>query len=175
MKSIFKSVAIITIFSVITRILGFVFRIYMSRVLGSELLGIYQISFSIFGVLLMLVSSGLPLVISKLTAKFSTQRDKISEHRMMSSALILALAFSFGLSAITLALSPVLNLILLDKQCVTILLILLPAVIFSAVYSVFRGNLWGHDKYFGVCATELFEQIVRIVLCIVFFTFLNKS
>ena len=111
MKSIFKSVAIITIFSVITRILGFVFRIYMSRVLGSEMLGIYQISFSIFGVLLMLVSSGLPLVISKLTAKFSTQRDKISEHRMMSSALILALAFSFGLSAITLALSPVLNLI----------------------------------------------------------------
>lgn len=175
MKSIFKSVAIITVFAVITRVLGFVFRIYMSRVLGSELLGIYQISFSIFGVLLMLVSSGLPLVISKLTAKFSTQRDKISEHRMMSSALILALAFSFGLSAITLALSPVLNLILLDKQCVTILLILLPAVVFSAVYSVFRGNLWGHDKYFGVCATELFEQIVRIVLCIVFFTFLNKS
>lgn len=175
MKSIFKSVAIITIFAVITRILGFVFRIYLSRVLGSEMLGIYQISFSIFGVLIMLVSSGLPLVISKLTAKYSAQGDKMSEHKMMTSALILSLIFSLGLCAITLALSPVLNIILVDKQCVAILFLLLPAVVFSAVYSVFRGNLWGHDKYFGVCAAELFEQVVRIVLCIVFFVFLNKT
>lgn len=175
MKSIFKSVAIITVFSVITRVLGFVFRIYMSRVLGSEMLGIYQIAFSIFGVLLMLVSSGLPLVISKLTAKYATRGDREGEHKMMSSALILSLVFSVSICLIMLAFTPVLNLILVDKQCVTILLVLLPAVVFSAIYSVFRGNLWGHDKYFGVCTTELFEQIIRISICIVFFTFVGGS
>lgn len=175
MKSIFKSVAIITVFSVITRILGFVFRIYMSRVLGSEMLGIYQVSFSIFGVLLMLVSSGLPLVISKLTAKYATRGDREGEHKMMTSAFILSLIFSVAISLIMLAFTPLLNIILVDKQCVTILLVLLPAVIFSAVYSVFRGNLWGHDKYFGVCATELFEQVIRIAICIIFFTFLGNS
>ncbi len=175
MKSIFKSVAIITIFSVITRALGFFFRIYMSRILGSEMLGVYQVAFSIFGVLLMLVSSGIPLVVSKLTAKYSTKKDMDSERRMMSGALIVSLIFSVTICLITLAISPLLNKILTDSRSVNILLVLLPAVVFSAVYSVFRGNLWGHDKYFGVCLTELIEQVLRIVICVLFFILLKDT
>ena len=70
MKSLFKTVFVITGFAVITRVLGFVFRIYLSRMLGAEMLGLYQVSLSVFMVLLTIVASGLPLVISKLSAKF---------------------------------------------------------------------------------------------------------
>ena len=52
MKSLFKTVFIIMFFSALTRLAGFLFRIYLSRKLGAESLGIYQISFSIFMVLL---------------------------------------------------------------------------------------------------------------------------
>ena len=62
-----KAVALITIFSILTRILGFVFRIYLSWEMGAEMLGIYQVALSIIGVLMMLVSSGLPLTLSKFT------------------------------------------------------------------------------------------------------------
>ena len=43
-KSVFKTVSMITIFSVITRVFGFVFRVFLSRKLGAEGLGIYQIT-----------------------------------------------------------------------------------------------------------------------------------
>ena len=67
-SDIIKAVALITLFSFLTRILGFVFRIYLSWEMGAEMLGIYQVALSIIGVLMMLVSSGLPLSLSKFTA-----------------------------------------------------------------------------------------------------------
>ena len=66
MKSIFKAVAIITIFSVITRALGFVFRIFLSRKLGAEGIGLYQMGTSILGIFMTLIASGLPLTTAKL-------------------------------------------------------------------------------------------------------------
>ena len=76
MKSLFKTVFIIMFFSALTRLAGFLFRIYLSRKLGAESLGIYQISFSIFMVLLTIIASGLPLIVSRMTAKFNTQKNK---------------------------------------------------------------------------------------------------
>ncbi len=75
MKSLFKTVALITFFSVITRVVGFLFRIYLSRTVGAEALGMYQVAFSIFMVLLTIISSGLPLVISRMNSSFIINSD----------------------------------------------------------------------------------------------------
>ena len=65
MQRLFKATMIVTFFSVATRALGFVLRIILSRFLGAEMLGHYQVAMSIFGVLMTLVASGLPLVVSR--------------------------------------------------------------------------------------------------------------
>ena len=57
MKSILKSVALISVFSVLTRLLGFLLRIFLSRTIGAEALGLYQVALSVFMVLLTVVSS----------------------------------------------------------------------------------------------------------------------
>ena len=38
---------------------------------------------------------------------------------------------------------------------------------FNAIYSTFRGYLWGHSNFFGLCISELFEQVVRIIICVI--------
>ncbi len=167
MKSLFKAVALITLFSVLTRALGFFFRIYLSRVLGAEALGLYQVSMSVFGVLLTIVSSGLPLVISKLSAGLGAKNQKKEEFSMVTTALIIGLISSIILCAVVLIFNKVFNLLFTDDRCMVILIIMLPAVIFSSVYSTFRGALWGHSNFFAVCITELFEQVVRIIACVI--------
>ncbi len=44
-----------------------------------------------------------------------------------------------------------------------------PALVFSGVYSAFRGVLWGEKKFTTVSVAELIEQIARIVCCVVLF------
>lgn len=167
MKSLFKAVALITFFSVLTRALGFLFRIYLSRLLGAEALGLYQVSMSVFMVLLTIVSSGLPLVISKMSAGLNAQNKKKEEHAMVTSGVIISLVASVIVCLVVLIFNKVFGLMFTDKRCVLILIMLLPAVVFSSIYSAFRGSLWGHQNFFAVCITELFEQVVRIILCVI--------
>lgn len=171
MKSLFKTVFIITGFAIITRLLGFIFRIYLSRMLGAEALGLYQVSLSVFMVLLTIITSGLPLVISKLSAKFFTKKDSESEGKLVSASLIISLITSFILIAVVLIFKNLFSLLFTDDRCYPILVVMLPAVLFSGVYNVFRGAMWGRSNYFGYCITELFEQIVRITLCVFMLTF----
>lgn len=171
MKSLFKTVAFITVFSVITRALGFFFRIYLSRVLGAEALGLYQVSLSVFMVLLTIVASGMPVVISKLTAKYFAKQDKASEGRLITTCLLISIITSLILILFVLLFKGLFSHLFTDDRCYTILLVLLPAVLFSAVYNVFRGAMWGHSNYLSYCTTELFEQVVRMVICVFLITF----
>lgn len=171
MKSLFKTVAYITIFSVATRAMGFVFRIYLSRTLGAEALGLYQVALSVFSVLLTVVASGMPVVISKLTAKYYAKKDKNSEGGLVSAALLISVITSLVLIVLVLAFKGVFSALFADDRCYTILLVLLPAILCSAIYNVFRGAMWGHSNYFPYCITELFEQTARIVICVFLLTF----
>lgn len=151
--------------------MGFVFRIYLSRTLGAEALGLYQVALSVFSVLLTVVASGMPVVISKLTAKYYAKKDKNSEGGLVSAALLISVITSLVLIVLVLAFKGVFSALFADDRCYTILLVLLPAILCSAIYNVFRGAMWGHSNYFPYCITELFEQIARIVICVFLLTF----
>lgn len=164
MKSLFKAVALITFFSIITRFLGFIFKVYLSRQIGAEALGVFQVASSIFLVLITFVASGLPLIISKLTASIHSQGKKQDERMMITTALLVSVIIAVVTCLIVLLFKSVLSEIFTDERCVLILILMLPAVIFNAIYSTFRGWFWGHSNYFGVCIVEFFEQVARIII-----------
>jgi len=164
MKSILKAVATVTIFSVITRALGFLFRIFLSRKLNAVGLGMFQMSSSILGLFSTLVSSGIPLTTAKLVSKYETSNELSKKNKVVSSALILSIIIAIISSIIIFALKNFWNVILTDSKTVEILIILIPSILFSAIYAVFRGALWGKGDYFNCGLTELIEQIVRFVL-----------
>ena len=168
MKSIFKAVAIVTIFSVITRALGFLFRIFLSRKLGAVGLGIFQLSSSILGLFLTLVSSGLPLTTAKLVSKYNTENDLVKKSKVVTTSLLIAIFVALLSSFVIYILKDFWNIILTDNRAVEILIILIPSILFSAVYAIFRGALWGDNDYFNCGLTELIEQIVRFALTLIF-------
>ena len=162
-KSLFKAVVLVAIFSVITRVLGFLFRIYLSRELGAVLLGVYHIASSVFMVLVLLVSSGIPLTISKQTARCFVQKNQKSAHSYVSSGLIFGIVLSLVIIAVFVIFRLPISKLFTESSCMDVLLLLLPAVLFSAVYSSLKGYLWGRQDYFSMGLSELIEQVVRIV------------
>ena len=164
MKSIFKAVAIVTIFSVLTRTLGFFFRIYLSRKLGAEGIGLYQMATSVLGIFMTLIASGIPLTTAKLVSKYESQNDIEKRNKIVTSSLVVALFVAMLSSVFILILKTVWNVVLTDSRAVEILIILIPSIIFSAIYAVFRGALWGKSDYFSCGLTELLEQIIRFAL-----------
>lgn len=166
MKSLVKTVALITGFSILTRIAGFLFRVYLSRAIGAEALGLYQVAFSVFIVLLTIVSSGLPFIVSRLTASYRVGENHKKQSGLLMSAIIIGLVVSALLCVCVLIFRSIFSKLFADASCMMILIVLLPALVFSSVYSVVRGALWGQGNYFALCVSEFFEQIVRIFVCV---------
>lgn len=166
MKSLVKTVALITGFSILTRIAGFLFRVYLSRAIGAEALGLYQVAFSVFIVLLTIVSSGLPFIVSRLTASYRVGENHKKQSGLLMSAIIIGLVVSALLCGCVLIFRSIFSKLFTDASCMMIFIVLLPALVFSSVYSVVRGALWGQGNYFALCVSEFFEQIVRIFVCV---------
>ena len=173
MKKLFKALAILSSFSILTRTLGFLFRIFLSRTIGAEGVGVYQIAFSIFMVLETIVSSGLPLVISKRTANKASLNDKKGENSVICAGLVIGITTSIILCSVVLIFKNLFANLFTDQRCLSILLILMPTLVFSTVYSVLRGNLWGNKKFFLVSFTEFFEQVVRVMFSVLFLVVIN--
>lgn len=164
MKSIFKAVATITIFSVITRALGFFFRIFLSRKLGAEGVGLFQMASSVLGIFMTLVSSGIPLTTAKLVSKYEVNNELKKRNQVVSSALVIAMTIAVISSLLIFALKYVWGIVLTDSRAVELLIIMIPSIVFSAIYAVFRGAMWGQNDYFNCGLTELLEQIIRFAL-----------
>ncbi len=169
MRAFAKSVLVITAFAVGTRIIGFVFRIFLSRILGAEMLGVYQMAMSIFMILLTVISSGLPLVISREVAK--TERGSSKVLHITLAGLLIGVIASVILCAVVLLCQGCLGFIFTDRRSIGILLALLPAIIASSVYAVLRAVWWGEKRFFLLGLTELIEQIARVVLFVLFLGF----
>lgn len=164
MKSIFKAVATVTVFSIMTRLLGFVFRIFLSRKIGATGLGLYQMATSVLGIFMTIIVSGLPLTTAKSVSFYTAKNDNIARNKSVTSALVIAIILSMICSIILLILKRVWNVMLTDNRAVTIMFILIPSILFSAIYAIFRGALWGACDYFSCGLTEFLEQVIRIIL-----------
>lgn len=164
MKSFFKAVATVTIFSIITRTLGFVFRIFLTRKLGAVGIGIYQMATSILGIFLTLIASGLPLTTAKLVSKYETNHEFEKRNKVVTTSLIIALTVSLIAALTIVLLKQLFNVVLTDNRAVELMIILIPSIIFSSIYAVLRGALWGKNDYFSCGLTELLEQIIRFAL-----------
>ncbi|MDR0384342.1 MAG: oligosaccharide flippase family protein [Christensenellaceae bacterium] len=153
LKSFTRSVLIITLFAIFTRGIGFLFRIFLARILSSEELGLYQVAMSIFMVLLTVISSGLPLVISR-------EYTKTKDINLAYSGLYIGITTSLIVCFLVL--------IFTDN---ILLIALLPAIVASSVYCVLRAVWWGEKKFVLLGLTELIEQIARVLIFVFFLLF----
>ena len=93
-SNLYQTAAYVTAFSVAEKFFGFLYRIILSRTLGAEGMGIYQVALSVFAVLATAAASGIPLTVSRLITKYRTQKDGRAQHSVVTAALVCALCFS---------------------------------------------------------------------------------
>ena len=162
-KKVVKTVAFVTIFSCIERFVGFIYRIFLSRTLGAEMLGIYQITLSVVGVLVTLTASGIPITVSRLMVKERTLNSKNGEIDIVWAGIITSLILSLPITAALYFGRNVFSFIFADQRCYSLLLIILPSVVITAVYAVIRGFFWGKKYFFTYSLIELIEEVVMCV------------
>ncbi len=169
-QNIYKSAAIVTIFSTIEKLMSFFYRVVLSRVIGAEGIGIYQICLSVFAVFLTAASSGIPITVSRLIAKSNTVNDIKGKNSAVTAGVVGTLIFTVPIAAILFLGRNALDFLFTDDRCIDIFLILLPGLILTSVYAVMRGSFWGNKQFVPYSVIELLEDAVMVILgCILVF------
>ncbi|MBO4962291.1 MAG: oligosaccharide flippase family protein [Clostridia bacterium] len=163
MKALYKSAIIVTIFSVAERFLGFIYRIFLSRNLGAEGVGVYQVALSVFGVLITITASGIPITVSRLIIKNKATNNKNSVNQTISSGIFMAIAFSLPITLIFVSLEKKLEFVFSDTRCLQVLLIIMPTLVINSIYAVIRGSFWGDKSFFTYALIEFLEELVMLV------------
>ena len=137
---------IVTIITAIERLLGFFYRITLSKNLGEELLGVYQLSTSLFGVFLTLGVGGLPVTVSRFIARFKAENAPQKQNSTLSAGLLLAFLSSFLPALCFWLFARFLTPFVPDERCLPTLKILLIGGIFSSLFAILRGRQW--EEYY---------------------------
>ena len=160
-KSLLKGTIILTLAGLLTRIIGFVYKIYLSNILEAKMLGLYQLVFPVFGICFTIFGAGIQTAVSKLVAARS--KDK----KYIKKVLVVAIVLSFLLAAILSVLlyfgaGYVAVFMLGESKCTDLLKILAFAFPLCAVAVCINGCYYGLKKAATPALTQLFEQIVRV-------------
>ncbi|SDP10120.1 stage V sporulation protein B [Paenibacillus sp. yr247] len=149
----------------LVKVLGFFARIMLFRLLGSEGIGLYQMAYSVYALILTFIIGGFPTAIS-----LSTARDRKQGWQLFKgSAIFLALSgvvlgfYCFGLA------TPI-SLLLGDAHLEFALQCIAPAIAIVPFLSFLRGFLQGMEYYGLIAVSEIIEQLFRIAVMIIITT-----
>ncbi len=162
-KSIAKGALILTFAGIITRILGFAYRVYMSNTIGAEGMGLYQLIVPIYMLVWSISSSGLSTTISKLTAQENASNKYGNINRLLFHSIIISVSISTLLS-ITLYFSSekICELFLKDTRAILSLKLICFCFPFMAAGSCIRGWFFGLQETLTPAISQVFEQTVRM-------------
>lgn len=157
-----KQMALRTSAIFLVKIMGFFSRIFLFRLLGPEGVGLYQMAYSVYALILTGLTGGFPTALALVTA---------SNHRQ-GLQLFKGTIIFFALSGIVLGyyvylLAPRISVLLGNTQLEFALQCIAPAIAIVPFLTLLRGFLQGVEYYGYIAVSEIMEQLVRISVMIV--------
>ncbi|MBW8348226.1 stage V sporulation protein B [Bacillus sp. IITD106] len=165
MTKFLRGTIILMAAGLITRLLGFVNRIVIARMIGAEGVGLFMMSFPTLILVITLTQMGLPVAISKAVAEAEARGDRKKIKKILAVSLAVTGALSIIFTPALILLAPYLSKALFtDPRTYYPLVAISPIIPIVAVSSVIRGYFQGKQNMKPAAISQVIEQIVRIAL-----------
>ena len=162
-KGIVQSAVILSVAALITRILGFIYRIYISNIIGAEGMGLYQLIMPIYSLAWSLACSGFTTTVSKFVSSEKAKKEYGNMGLILKQSLFITASIGFILSALLFTFSTDIAITFFKDERLTLSLkILSISFPFMATGSCIRGYFFGLQEAKIPAISQVFEQFVRM-------------
>lgn len=176
-RSLKYNAAILSITGFLVKGIGFLYRIFIANTIGTEGLGLYQLIFPIYSLLILVLSAGISVAVSRFVA------EETSSGRIRSGMKIASIAAGVVLMAgIVVSLILILNVdtMLLafarDLRARTSLLWMLCLIPPIAAASAYKGYFYGKEQVIPNAVGQVAEQLSKLIFVLIMHPhFLNKG
>ncbi|MGJ9458142.1 putative polysaccharide biosynthesis protein [Oceanobacillus sp. CF4.6] len=169
-----KSTMILTIATLLSKILGSIFRIPLQNIAGDEVLGIFSLVYPVYMVALILSVAGLPLAISKLIAEARTKNDPSSIREIYITASILAVLFGLASFLFIFSFSTEIANMLGGPSTRLALIVVAGTLLVAPYMAVYRGFFQGYGDMRPTAVSQVLEQLIRVGLILIVAYYLVK-
>ena len=169
-----RGALILTVAGLMVKVIGSVNRILLSRMLGGEGIGLYQMAYPVYLLMLSVSSAGVPIAVSILVAEKVARNDFAGARRLFKVTLVLMAVFGVLFAGTLLGLSNLLLTtgVIRDTRAALALYVLTPAVFFSSILASFRGYFQGYQMMTPPAVSQVLEQLVRVMTMVLLAYFL---
>ncbi len=158
-----KSTLILMIGGFLTKILGMIIKIVMTRYIGTEGIGLYMLILPTFSLFIALAQAGFPIALSKLIAEDSRNNKKLFFSLIPLSLIINLILMIF----IILIAKPLAINLLHDKRCILAIYAIALVIPFTTLSNMCRSYFYGKQKMFPHVLSNITEDIARLLLMII--------
>ena len=160
-----RGVAVLTITGVLSQLVGFVYRIGLTRLAGAEILGLYQLILPVYSVLLSLTSVGLTTAVSNLSAWYQALGNQRAIYQVRGQAVKLFFLLALMPCSLLLLFSDGASVYLLgDARTQLGLILLVPCLLLTGTENLQKHYFYGTGRVYPAAITELAEQVLRSLL-----------
>ena len=160
---------VLTVAGIVVKILGGLNRIFLSRLLGGEGIGLYHMAYPVYILLLSIIGAGIPIAVSIMIAEEAAKGHYSGVRRifhvtlafMTVVAVVCGLALPFGAHGL------VEMGIVRDSRAFPALAVLAPALSLSVIACCFRGYFQGLQLMTPTALSQMADQFVRVCTMLV--------
>lgn len=158
-----KSTIILLLGGFLTKVLGMIIKIIMSRLIGTEGLGLYMLILPTFSLFIGISQLGMPVALAKLIAE-----EKRNNKRLFFSVVPVILLVNVFLIILIILLAPILSNNLLHNNDTYYGIMAIALVIpFTSISSICRSYFFGKERMCPHVISNLVEDVVRLGLMII--------
>jgi stage V sporulation protein B len=159
-----KGAIILTIANILVKLIGALFRIPLTNLVGTYSMGLYSTAYRYYTVLLTIATAGLPIAISKMISESRALGRYRETSRILKIALITCamlglfgtLIMFFGAKQLAMSVN--------DINADSSLIALSPAVLFISVAAALRGYFQGHGNMLPTAMSQVLEAASRLFI-----------
>ena len=167
--------SILAIAGIVVRLIGLLYRVPLTNIIGEEGIGVYSTAYSIYNILLLISSYTLPLAVSRLIAARLAIKDYTNSNRLFIGACVFALISGGLMGGICLFGADFFADIMNMPQASFAIKTLSPTIFIMAFLGVLRGYFQGHKTMVPTAVSQIIEQIVNAAISLLAGYLLFKS
>ncbi|WP_245745184.1 stage V sporulation protein B [Lentibacillus persicus] len=153
----------------ITRLLGFINRLVVARIMGEEGVGLYMMAIPTLLLVITLTQLGLPVAISKRVSEAEAKNDQAKIKQILVMSLLITGILSVGFTIGMIMAAPfIATTLLTDERTLYPLVAISPIIPIIAVSSVLKGYFQGKQNMKPQSFALVIEQVVRIACVAIF-------
>ncbi len=160
-----KGSAILLAMVLITKILGLLYKIPLTNLLGGTGMGYFASAFSVFTPIFAIVVSGIPSTMARLTAEnYALERFSNMRHTKRTAFLLFTVISTVAAAVMIISSNILSHHVIGEPNTKYALMCVAPSIIFCTIMSVERGYCEGLQNMIPTAVSEIIETLFKLIL-----------